>query len=96
MADENAVLSAQGGEVADGSHGGEVEEITEIGVAASGDFLEAMAEFENEGGGAEIGVAAGGFGVDECGAGGRAIFGLVVINDDEIHVAGGEPCGFFV
>jgi hypothetical protein len=93
---DDTILAAQRGEVADGAHGGEVEEVAQVGVAASGDFLDAVAEFEDEGGGAEVGVAAEGFGVDQGGAGGGAVFGFVMVDDDEVDAAGGEPGGFFV
>jgi len=96
VAHYDTVLAAKGGEVADGAHGGEVEEVAQVWIAASGHFLDAVAEFENEGGGAEVGVAAEGLGVDQCGAGGGAVFGLVMVDDNEVDAAGGEPGGLFV
>lgn len=96
VADDDPVFSAQRGEVADGAKSGEVEEVAQIGLAVSGDFLDAVAEFEDEGGGAEVGVAAEGLGVDQRGAGGSAGFWFVVVDNDEIHAARGEPGGFLV
>ena len=96
VADYDTVLAAQRGKVADGAHGGEVEEVAQVRIAASGDFLDAVAEFEGKGCGAEVGVAADGLGVDQCGAGGGAVFGFVMVDDDEIDAAGGEPGGLFM
>ena len=96
MADYDTVLTAQRGEVADGAHGGEVEEFAQVGVSAAGDFLDAVAKFEDEGGGAEVGVAAEGLGVDQGGARCGAVFRFVVIDDDEVDAAGREPGGFLV
>ncbi len=96
VANYDTVFAAQRGEVADGAHGGEVEEVAQVGVAAAGDFLKSVAEFEDEGGGAEVGVAAGDLGIDEGGAGGGAVFRFVVVDNDEVDTTGGEPGGFFV
>ena len=96
VADDDAVLTAQRGEVADGAHGGEIEKAAQIGFAGAGDFLQSVAEFENQCGGAEVGVAADDLRVDEGGAAGGTVFRFMVVDDDEIHAAGGEPFGFFV
>ena len=96
VADDDPVFAAQRGEVADGAHGGEVKKVAQIGIAAPGQLLDAVAELEDEGGSAEVGVSAGSLGINDGGAGGGAIFGLVVINDDKIHAARGEPCGLLV
>ena len=96
VADDDAVFAAQRREVADGAHGGKVEKVTQVGFAAAGGFLDPVAEFEDECRGAEIGVAAEGFRIDQRGAGRGAVFRFVVVDDDEVDSAGGEPGGLLV
>ena len=85
VSNDGAIFSAQRSEIADGTHGGQIEKISQIGFAASGDFLDAMAELKNKSGGAEVDVSAGRLGVNQSRAGRRAVFWFMMIDNDQVH-----------
>ena len=95
FADEEPVFGDEGDDVGDGGEGDEVELGFEVEVFCAAAFAHGVGEFEDDASGAEVVEGVAEFRIDEGGAdGGAGGVGFVVVEDDDLDAALGEPCGF--
>ena len=95
FADEEPVFGDEGDDVGDGGEGDEVELGFEVEVFCAAAFAHGVGEFEDDAGAAEVVEGVAEFRIDESGAdGGAGGVGFVVVEDDDLDAAFGEPCGF--
>ncbi len=87
----HAIFTAQRNEVAQSSHRGKIEKITQIRSSVPGDFLNAMTELENKGGRTQVGVAAHSLRVNDRPTGNASIFRLMMINDHKFDAPLRQP-----
>jgi hypothetical protein len=95
VADEDAVFAFEGDEVAEGGEGDEVEKVLQFEAGEGGALQEGVGGLEGDAGAAEIvEIGAAALGVDPGSAVGAVAVGFVVVEDDDVDVAGAKGGNF--